>query len=118
MKNTFKDLTIRFIDDRSLKLAICIIFLFNIFDAFLTLAWVETGLAHETNPIMAYVLEIGPNVFLTIKISIVTLGLIILWFTKQYAWVRPITLGLLALYSYIVGIHLHFIQYLKLLHIV
>ena len=43
----------------------------NIFDAFITLYWIENKLAVEANPLMRGWIDIGPNYFIGLKLSIV-----------------------------------------------
>lgn len=51
----------------------------NLFDTALTLLVVETGLAAEANPVMAAAFEHGPEVFGIAKITMVSLGVWVLW---------------------------------------
>jgi len=47
-----------------------LLFLLNIFDAVLTIVWVRTGVAIESNQLMATLLDIGNWPFLGVKIAI------------------------------------------------
>jgi len=47
-----------------------LLFVLNLFDAGLTLFWVEAGMAEEGNRLMRYLLEDGPGPFMVFKISI------------------------------------------------
>ena len=53
------------------------ILFFSVMDALLTLFLIGHG-AYETNPIMAYYLNIGPYYFFTVKYLLTSLGVIIL----------------------------------------
>lgn len=45
-----------------------ILFLLNVADGVFTILWVETGIAFESNPTMAFLLQQGPLIFMFAKI--------------------------------------------------
>lgn len=61
-----------------------LIFFFNVLDAFLTITWVEHGLAEEANPIMAYAMNHGMLFFALVKIMSVLLAVVILWTLRKH----------------------------------
>jgi hypothetical protein len=54
------------------------IFILNFLDAVLTHYSVNRGLAEEANPLMKYLLELHPATFYLCKLTLVSLGLILL----------------------------------------
>jgi len=57
------------------------LFFMNIFDALATTYWVTTGLANEKNPLMAFLLDCHPTLFIVVKLLV---GVIVVW----YLWER------------------------------
>ena len=72
-----------------LRLLLVATLVFNVIDAFLTIALVVEGLAVEANPFMRAALDHGPGVFFLAKMSIVCHGLGTLWTFRErtLAWV-------------------------------
>jgi hypothetical protein len=62
-----------------LRIAAAAVLVLNLVDAALTLAWTTAGLAHEANPLLDGVLARSPLLFMTVKLSLVSLGLLLLW---------------------------------------
>ena len=59
------------------------LFLFNLIDAFLSVMWINSGIAVEANPLMAAAMAHGMSFFVLIKISLVSLAIAILWNTRS-----------------------------------
>src|SRR5262245_2526501 len=83
-----------------------LLFGLNLLDALLTIVWVRSGVATESNQLMAVLLDIGNFPFLAVKIAIGVVAAITL-----YRWGnRPLArYGLafaLAVYIGLMGIHL------------
>ena len=83
-----------------------LLFALNLLDALLTIIWVRSGVATESNQLMAGLLDIGNIPFLAVKIAIGALAAIVL-----YRWGnRPLArYGLaiaLAVYIGLMGIHI------------
>ena len=83
-----------------------LLFALNLLDAILTIVWVRSGVATESNQLMAGLLDIGNFPFLIVKIAIGSIAAIVL-----YRWGnRPLArYGLavaLAVYIGLMGIHL------------
>ena len=89
---------------RAVGIALALIWLLNYVDAIFTLAWVHLGVALEANPLMAEIIT-NPAAFLAIKITIVTLGCILLWRFKEFALSQYMILIALICYLAILGIH-------------
>ncbi len=52
---------------------------FNIIDIFVSIRIIKFGLYEENNPIMKYLLDIGIMPFIIFKISLISIGIYILW---------------------------------------
>lgn len=70
-------------DAEPVEWLIFLIFALNVIDAVATLIWVATGLAVEANPLMARLIEYHPLAFVTVKMSLVLLGSILLWRLRE-----------------------------------
>ena len=68
-----------FVDQFSPKLflPIVVILFFSVLDALLTLFLIGHG-AYETNPVMAYYLNLGPYIFFAVKYTLTSLGVVVL----------------------------------------
>jgi hypothetical protein len=64
---------------RSMFLVASALLILNLVDAIFTLAWIHSGLANEGNPLMDQALSGGPVGFMIIKLSLVSLGVSLLW---------------------------------------
>lgn len=83
--------------------AICV---FNALDALATSSFVIMGLATEANPMMELLLSIHPALFVSAKITLVSLGLIILAKWRQLALARGAILMLFSVYTLIICYHI------------
>lgn len=59
--------------------------LLNLADAVLTIVWFLTGAATEANPIMDRLLQIGPVTFVVGKLTLASVGSLILWKSRRHA---------------------------------
>ena len=73
----------------------------NVIDAVFTIGWVESGLANEANPLMAILMG-NPILFISIKTTLVSCGVVLLWFRRH----RPFA---------VIGIVLIFVVYYAIL---
>jgi len=83
-----------------------LLFGLNLLDALLTIVWVRSGVATESNQLMAELLEIGNAPFLTVKVAV---GLIAVMVLVRFGHRRMARYGLviaLAVYIGLMGIHL------------
>ena len=78
------------------------VFILNVMDGILTLVWLFTGRAVESNPLMAHVIEISPVLFIVLKTTLVGLSTALLWRYRH----RPLA---------VVGLFLGFIVYYAIL---
>ena len=63
-----KKILTRLIDKLNIVPFLCLVFILNLLDAYLTLTWVEAGIATEANPIMANLLNLGEEWFILGKL--------------------------------------------------
>ena len=82
------------------------ILVMNLLDAIFTLVWVEGGFTEELNPIMVEALSLGPVAFMTLKLSLVSLAVWLLWIRRRKKIARMLVPPLALVYCSIVGIHL------------
>ena len=88
-----------------------LVFIANLIDAYLTLVWINAGVATETNPIMNFLLQQGPIWFLTVKITAVFAACLILWRMRNISSVYVATrlAALLAVFGYTILIGFHIV---------
>tara|TARA_Y100000310_G_scaffold321556_1_gene379360 strand:- start:215 stop:550 length:336 start_codon:yes stop_codon:yes gene_type:complete len=88
-----------------------LVFIANLIDAYLTLVWINAGVATETNPIMNFLLQQGSGWFLTVKITSVFAACLILWRMRNISSVYVATrlVSLLAVFGYAVLIGFHIV---------
>ena len=55
----------------------------NLLDAVLTLLWVNTGIAVEANALLSDLVETNALAFMVVKLSLVSLGLLLLWRQRE-----------------------------------
>jgi len=84
--------------------ALALVWLLNYADAIFTIAWVQMGVAEEANPLMAEVID-RPALFLLTKLSMVTLGCILLWRFRAAPLSRYMVVLALICYTIILVIH-------------
>ena len=80
------------ISEKVVAISLRLLFLFNLLDAFLTVIWVNSGIATEANPIMAAAMNYGMSFFVLTKISVVFFAISILWSTRKHALSRASSL--------------------------
>ncbi len=68
-----------FLQPRALELMFHSILVLNLFDAVLTLCWVQCGVAEEANLLLADLLARSVVLFMLAKLSLVSLGVLLLW---------------------------------------
>ena len=69
------------------------VLILNLFDAVLTLCWVQAGVATEANVLLQDILEQSTVLFMVVKMSLVSLGVGLLWRQRQ----RPLAVFGIAL---------------------
>ncbi len=81
----------------------------NAFDALCTISWIESGLAVEANPLMAYLLERGHNLFFVVKMSVVCVATWILYLRRHFRLTRILVVPVSLVYAVVLMIHLSMI---------
>ena len=95
-----------FCADRFYLFTLSAILVMNLLDAVFTLIWVEGGHAEELNPIMVEALSLGPVAFMMVKLSLVALGVWLLWLRRRKMVAQILVPPLALVYCSVVGIHL------------
>lgn len=90
---------------KSFRDGLILLMLFNVIDAFYTLMWIHAGLAVEANPLMNVALGMGPWAFVIIKMTMVTLGIILLWRFREVKFARVTVVVPAVFYAAVVGTH-------------
>ena len=91
-----------------------VIVILNLIDAIFTIIYTRTGLAVESNPLMDKVLVSSPVLFMAAKLTLVSLGVLVLWRLRHH---RAARLGLFATstaYTVLLGYHLSGVDRLML----
>src|SRR5262249_49803505 len=70
----------------------------NILDVMLTLGGLDKGILLEANPLLAPFVSI-PWLFVTVKLGLVIIGLLVLWMLRDHKWVLPASFGLFVVYG-------------------
>ena len=83
-----------------------LLFALNLLDAVLTLVWVRTGVATESNQLMASLLDIGDTPFLLTKIAIGAIAAIVLSRFGSRRLARYGVTVALAVYIGLMGVHI------------
>jgi hypothetical protein len=83
-----------------------LLFALNLLDALLTIVWVRTGVATESNQLMAGLLEIGNGPFLGVKIAIGAAAALVLFRWGNRPLARYGVAVALAVYFGLMGVHL------------
>lgn len=66
-----------------LRLVVVALVLLNLLDAVFTLAWVEWGVAEEANLLLEDILSRSAVAFVVVKMSLVSLGVLLLWRLRE-----------------------------------
>lgn len=80
------------------------IFLLNVADAFMTMLWLHRG-GREANPVMDFLLDLGPAAFLVQKCLVVGFWLILLLVHKNFRFAKIGLHASLAVYSVLLIFH-------------
>lgn len=89
-----------------------VVLLLNLLDAIFTLVWVEAGLAVEANIFLRTPVEEHPLAFVLIKITLVSLGSLILWKRRHHALAVVGLFGVFLVYYAILLYHLRFASFI------
>ena len=78
----------------------------NVTDAAFTLCWVESGVADEANPLLTDLVHHQPELFVVFKVTLVTLGLVLLWRLRRRRLAIAAVLIAFVVYCWVVLYHL------------
>lgn len=92
--------------DKSQKNFLAGIVLFNLLDIIFTLLVIEKGFAVEANPFMLILLEKSKIIFASIKISLVSLCVFLLWRLRDYRIAKIATAFCFLTYGCLMWYHL------------
>jgi hypothetical protein len=90
-----------------LRAAAAAILVMNLLDAAFTLVWTLSGLAVEANPLMDLLLSISPIHFMSTKLALVSLGLLLLWRLRWRRTARVAIVGSALAYAALLTYHLN-----------
>lgn len=93
------------IDRVDIRSLLCVVFIANIIDAYLTLTWIEAGVATEANPIMAELLHLGTHWFWIGKVGTVTFACLFLWICRHVRASKLVAFVSCIVYITVIGIH-------------
>ena len=82
------------------------IFIANLIDAYLTLKWINIGIATEANPIMDYLLDMGGGWFVIGKVFAISIACFILWNLRNFKSAKIVALLACLLYISIIIFHI------------
>ena len=85
---------------------VLILFGMNALDALLTIFWVQTGIATESNHLMDALLSIGPLPFLLFKLGFGVFTATVLLYGSHYTLAKFGVRAGLTVYSFVMGAHL------------
>lgn len=85
---------------------VLILFGLNALDALLTILWVQTGIATESNQLMDVLLTIGPTAFLLFKLGFGVFTATVLLYGSHYPLAKFGVRAGLTVYSFVMGAHL------------
>lgn len=93
-------------------LAAGVVVVLNLLDAMFTLVYTRSGLATESNPLMDQVLAASPVLFMLAKLSLVSLGVLVLWRLRERRTARFGLLATATAYMLLLGYHLSAVEHL------
>ncbi|MCB1859185.1 MAG: hypothetical protein KDI63_12970 [Gammaproteobacteria bacterium] len=66
-----------------LQATVALLIIFNAIDGAFTIFWVDSGKMREANPLMDYLINTHPVLFMSVKLLLVGLGTWLLWQFKK-----------------------------------
>jgi hypothetical protein len=89
-----------------LRAVVIALILLNAVDGVLTIVWVETGQFIEANPLMDQLLQTNPVLFISVKMLLVGLGIVLLWRCRERAVAVASIFLCFAAYLVVMAIHI------------
>jgi hypothetical protein len=97
---------------RWLKAILAATLVFNLLDLVLTMIVVLAGVATEANPVMAYFLDAGTVPFALVKLTLVSVGVLMMWRERH----RPLAVWgsvfVFCVYSLVMLCHVPSVEYI------
>ena len=88
------------------------IVILNIFDLLFTLVWAQLGVMREINALMEQLVYARPALFALVKITLVSLGLILMWRYRRHPFS---VVGLFSIFTVYYSVFLHHLRFASLL---
>lgn len=85
----------------------------NLIDAMFTLVYTRSGLATEANPLMDQVLHRSPVLFMLAKLTLVSLGVLVLWRWRERRTARFGLIATCGAYMMLLCHHLSGVEHLS-----
>jgi hypothetical protein len=92
-----------------LELVVWAVLALNLADALLTLAWIRMGVAKESNPLLARLIEFSPWLFVLVKTSTVTAGSLLLWRLRGRPFAVVMIFAMFIVYYSVLLFHLSYL---------
>ena len=90
---------------RWLRGMVATLVLLNALDGVLTIVWIESGHFTETNPLMDLLISTDPVLFISVKLLLVYLGIVLLWRHRNKALAVVSIFFCFSAYCYAMGVH-------------
>ena len=93
-----------------LGVAAAALLVLNLLDAMFTIGFIQLGAAEEANPLMALPMADGPLAFMLIKLSLVSLGVTLLWRLQRHRGAVIALCSGATVYAALVAYHISSVQ--------
>ncbi len=97
---------------RVVEIAAAALIVLNLLDAVFTLIWIKSGVAIEGNPFMDRALAHGAIGFMVIKLSLVSLGVLLLWRLRHRRAAATALVASAIAYTSILMLHLNEVHHM------
>ena len=85
-----------------------VVLLLNLLDAIFTLIWIKTRLAEEANILLQSVVNERPIIFVLVKTTLVSLGVLLLWRRRHHPLAVVGLISVFLVYYWLLLYHLRF----------
>ena len=87
--------------------SLLVLLLMNLIDSIATAIWITMGVAVELNPLMGYLLDFNPSVFVLTKNAFVMCCVLVLWRLRRSFLARPLVAAASLAYFIVTIIHVY-----------
>jgi len=84
-----------------------VLLLMNLIDSIATAIWITMGVAVELNPLMGYLLDLSPSIFVITKNALVIACVFLLWRLRDSFLARPLLIATSLAYFIVTIIHIY-----------